>query len=574
MPSPVNPPGAPARADAKDARRKVRLPGTDSFLDVATKVYKDPRVVPLLMDLNPDVPGTGPIPKGTVITLPAMGEVKRFASKMGFTLGFDPAAGGATKAKRAWSKMQDGAKVSRSVDPVQLASVLAGQQLPPEDAAKRLLALVVGPELDAFLAATHDDPAVDAIAKAAEHHLLKRTVREAMSALADVLEGTRTPEGRRKLFEAFVADAEDTDRLLASLLVAPALKRDLALHAPRVVDVLSRAEALAKEDPHVQDARLQRTSDEERPVLKALVEAAADRVKLLEGERLSLLGVDKMVAALDGHAGQLAGTLKKLQETLDRAPIDVLRAVADGESAAQIPRPWPVVAALIARLGDDLSNLHAGRRALGAGALVGKANQGPAPHETSVSAGPRMSAAELAAKAAANARIADEHDGVPERLTATLVALFDPLRPSTPDRGPEAQVRERRKMRFEKAVLGARGCEGDPGVMRSVVAEVLDLARRSDALQVRRRAERLPAGVKQGALQLCEQATGNMPVLLRGASDVGRALLIAALALDAEIGPTLARESGREAAAAFLKRHAGPTLSLATKAYVEAGKGG
>ena len=49
-----------------------------------------------------------------------------------------------------------------------------------------------------------------------------------------------------------------------------------------------------------------------------------------------------------------------------------------------------------------------------------------------------------------------------------------------------------------------------------------------------------------------------------------RALLVVALALDPEIGPTLSSSAGREAALQLMRRHATRVVTLATQAYVTA----
>ena len=168
------------------------------------------------------------------------------------------------------------------------------------------------------------------------------------------------------------------------------------------------------------------------------------------------------------------------------------------------------------------------------------------------------------------ARALDDHDGVPERLAPSIVSLFDPLRPSAPDTGSEAQLRQRRRRRFEKAVLAPRGYAGDSAVIESLADELLALAGEADDAAVKRRAAKVRGAVKKGCLALASVAVGEMPALLRSASDVGRALLVVSVALDPELGPSLARDTGQQAAAQILKAHATRALTLAANRYAEA----
>lgn len=574
----VRQPPPPTTPDPAAQRRRVKLSGKDSLLDVALRVFKDDRVLPLLMDLNPGVPGQGPPPPGTIVTVPGRDEVQRFAAKMGFTLGFDPSKGGATRAKKDWKKLQEGAqRREQAVDAVTLARTLASQGLEPFESAKRMLALVKEPELDAFVAASHEDEEIAAVAHAVEMTRLRAGARAVLVALIDVLEGTARPKGRRRLLEVAREKPGELSEVLDAFLVVPALKQDLLKLSARATALLERAEELSRLDPHLQEAKIA-AAGADASVLQALVDAAAHGLELVEGERVKALGVSAQLDALERHLGQLAAMLKKLMESVDRAPAEVLRAVLEASPGAALPKPWPVVLALHARVKERLSRVHAGRRAEGVAALASpgnapdvKAGAGglevprPAPL-----AGATMSAAELAAKAAHNARVADDHDAVPERLAPTVIRLFDPLRPAPPDAGPEAQVRQRRKSRFEKAVLAPKGSAGNGPTIRALATELLELARASEDPVIARRAQRLSPTVRGACLELAERATGPVPALLREASDVARALLVVALALDPEIGPTLSTAGGREAALQLMRRHATRVVTLATQAYVTA----
>lgn len=543
------------------------------------RVFKDERVLPLLMDLNPGVPGKGPPPPGTIVTVPGREEAQRFAAKMGFTLGFDPSKGGATRAKKDWKKLQEGAqKRQQAVDAATLARTLAGQGLEPAECARRMLALVKQPELEAFVAAAHEDEQVAAVARAVELTRLRAEARAVLVALVDVLEGTGKPKGRRRLLEVAREKPAELSDVLDAFLVVPALKQDLLKVAVRATALLERADGLSRLDPHLREGKIA-GAGADAAVLQALVDAAANGLESVDGERVQLLGVAAQLDALERHLGQLAAMLKKLLETVERAPAEVLRAVVEAQPGAALPKPWPVVLALHARVKDRLSRVHAGRRAEGLAALAAPGNvpdvKAPAgglevPRPAPL-AGATMSAAELAAKAAHNARVADDHDAVPERLAPTVIRLFDPLRPAPPDSGPEAQVRQRRKSRFEKAVLAPKGAAGNGATIRALTTELLELARASEDPVIARRAQRLSPAVRSACLELAERATGAVPALLREASDVARALLVVALALDPEIGPTLSTPGGREAALQLMRRHATRVVTLATQAYTTGG---
>ncbi len=568
-----------AKPDPAAQRRRVKLSGKDSLVDVAVRVFKDDRLVPLLMDLNPGVPGKGAVPSGTIVTVPGRDEAQRFAAKMGFNLGFDPAKGGSTKARKDWKKLQNGAqRREQVVDPTTLARTLLAQGHDAVDCAKRLAALVKEPELEAFIAAAHDDAEVAKVASAVEMARLRMQARAVLVGLVDVLEGTTRPKGRRRLLEVAVEKPAELGEVLDGFLVVPALKQDLLKKAAHAVSLLKSAEELARLDRHLQDAKLSQPGDD-NATLRLLVDAATNDLELVDGERVQGLGVKAQLDALDKHTAQLATMLKKLTESVERAPREVLRAVVEAKSGSALPKPWPVVIALHGRVKERLVRVHAGRRADGIAALVSSGNVADVkvganglevPHPASV-AGPTMSAAELASHAARNARVADDHDGVPERLAPTLIRLFDPLRPSPPDSGPEAQVRQRRKSRFEKAVLSPKGSAGNGAAIKALTSELLELAKTADDPVLSRRAMRLGPAVKSGCLVLADGATGPVPALLREASDVARALFVVALALDPEIGPTLASAAGREAALQLMRRHATRVVTLATQAYVTAG---
>ena len=64
-----------------DQRRKIRVTGAESVADVARVVFKDPRLAPLIVDLNPSLPQSGPIAAGVVVTVPSKAEAGAFAKR-------------------------------------------------------------------------------------------------------------------------------------------------------------------------------------------------------------------------------------------------------------------------------------------------------------------------------------------------------------------------------------------------------------------------------------------------------------------------------------------------------------
>ena len=167
-------------------RRKIRVTGKETVADVAVVVFKDPRLAPLLIDLNPTLPQSGPIAAGVVVTCPSKIEAAAFAKKMGFSLGFDEKAANGTKQKRAWQKMQGPGQASHAgIDAADAARTLLEQKIAPAEVGKRLAKLLTPEAVEKFLAVPQTDPALATVQKSIELHVafpkargrLSRTIR-------------------------------------------------------------------------------------------------------------------------------------------------------------------------------------------------------------------------------------------------------------------------------------------------------------------------------------------------------------------------------------------------------------
>lgn len=567
---------------ANDSGRvTVRLTGKETLHDVAMRLFHDERIIPFLRELNPNVTQDPP-PNKTNLTVPSKAEAQVYAKRNGFTLGYNPAKGGSTKAKRNWQRLKDGAhKKNGDIDPHQLASLFETQKLAKEMAARRMVALIPDASLVPFLEADAKSPYAQEVAEEVETLRLRSMVRAAVKALGVVFERTQSPRGRRLLAEAAHVEPQATSALLTQLLVVDKLREDLLAKFSELAPLVEQARALASLDAVTREVSLRGNPNAER--LDAMAQAMADGQEPLADARLEVLDVHRQVAAFEKHLGQIATTFKRILPTIERAPRPVVHAVAEGDETADIPRPWPVVVKLVSAFGDQLDAVHPGRHDEGIACLLLASADSVAPGDVtsegapvgaaSSNVGPVLSAAELASRAAHNAKVADDHDSVPARLAPTVCALFDLYRPAASDRGPEGQVRQRRKARFESAILAPKGNALDPAVITDVVAELLSLAPELDDKRTARVAKRFGAAGKKAALSLAKELESPLHLLLRSASDVGAALVLAAIALDAEIAPTLARPSGVEAAARLANVHAVRVLTLSAQEYLS-GAGG
>ena len=111
------------RKTNESERVRVKLRGTETFHDVAVRLFKDERLVALLKHLNPKVTQDPP-PANTTIVVPGHGEALSYAKQHGFALGYNPAKPSGTKAKRDWKRLKEGAqKKNANIDPSQLVPI-------------------------------------------------------------------------------------------------------------------------------------------------------------------------------------------------------------------------------------------------------------------------------------------------------------------------------------------------------------------------------------------------------------------------------------------------------------------
>ncbi|MCP4501184.1 MAG: hypothetical protein GY822_14590 [Deltaproteobacteria bacterium] len=548
------------RKHGKAARGKVRLNGSETLKDVAERLYHDLRLLPLLVDLNPGLLPLQTPAANTIVVVPSKAEAQQFAARMGFSLGFDPAKGGGTEQKRAWNRMQVGnVKQESAVDPVKLAELFASQSLQPEVAARRARALLSEAAIASFLEVDHDDENCAQLAMALSREGEQATVAKWLALLSSAFANVGSPLGRLALVDAAANRPNELNEVLTAALVVPKLQEDLIAKAAEVLALILQARSLASLDELQQEASLQGCDEPEKEILLALARAHEKGLPLLDNERLELLGLARQMDALERHFTQLAATFRRVLGRVERAPSELLQAVLRGNEQAQTPRPWPVVVKIAFRLAPRVQLHHADVLNAGLKALLPPVVDGTP--EIVLNAG------ELAAKAVHNAVVAEAFDAVPERLAPAICSLLPLLRPIAPDAGPEAQVRQRRKSHFEKACLAPKDTSGDP----LMVGQLFDqLYKNKDLLDddLQKKLKNL-GGIRHALVRLAERTTSPIPVLVNSASDLGRTLLMAAIALDAEWGRSLNRPEGLELAASLLGKHGTRALTLATQNFMQ-----
>lgn len=534
----------------QNERKKIRVNGQQSLSDVARIVCGDVRLAALLGDLNAALPTTGLLPSGTVVVCPGKAEAQAFARKMGFTLGFDPKGGNGTDARKKWAAHQGPACQQAPVDVVALARSLVTRGVAPAEAGKRIAKQCGDAELQALAAAA--EPALRQVATHAEAHALFPKAAARIASARSVLDATLRPGGFRALVDALARDGEAGRKLLEACAVAPALRAALVEEAPRVVALVKKARDLAALERGARDATLAR--DPAGKQLRPIVDAIVDGVEPLAGDRLAAAGVDAESEALLKHMETLRGALRQAEDGLGRSSLDVIRAVARGLDVSRLPRPWPLLGAVCRDLGRAVDAAPATARDAGLGGLV----------QRKLSSGEglpvgRLTVAELQVRAAACARAVDEGEAFAERLAPVVVELFGLMRPPPAVDGGTPQARKaRRRMAFDHAMACAKGGASPEGI-QAVVADVLDRARLAGHAGAQR--------LTRAQLQAVDQAARGVAVPLtihrQQMSELGRALVVAAMALDREMGQGLARPTGREAFVAAAVRHAGRVLSAA-----------
>ncbi len=543
---------AAATPAAATERRRIRMDGHNTLVDVARKVCGDPRLAPLLQDLNPTLPATGALPAGTVVTCPGKQEAARFAKRMGFTLGFDERAGNGTDARRRFARHLGLHSDPGKVDAVALARSMLARAVSPLEVGKRLARQCDDADLATLLQAT--EPAVRQAAQHAEAHALFPRAVSRLSAVRNVLDATARPAGLLALLEALAKDAAAADRLLQGCAVAPALRKVLAEEAGRVVALVRKAREVAGLERGARDATVK--GDADAAQLKKIVDALADGVDALGGDRAAVVGLEAEVDALNRHLEMVRGALRQAEDGLGRASAEVIRTVARGLDGQKLPRPWPLLTSVTREVGAAIDQAPPTARDLGLGGLLRR--RGASAEGAPV----RLTVADLQVRAASCARAVDEGEAFAERLAPKVAELFGLMRPPPAVDGGTPQARKaRRRAAFDHAVA-ARGAARPDGVS-ALVGEVVDRAR----LGGNGAAGRLNR-VQMAALDEAARAVSSSPLTIhrQPMSELGRALVVAAMALDREVGQGLLRPTGREAFVAAAVKHAGRVLSAASLA--------
>ena len=536
-----SPAGSPAAS-----RKKMRMDGQHSLVDVARKVCGDVRIAGLLKDLNPTLPEVGMLLAGTIVVCPSKGEAAAFARKLGFTLGFDPKASNGTDKRRAWSKHQGPVSGSGKVDAVALAVSLLERNLSPAEAGKRLARQCGDVELAALAASS--EGAVRQVGTHAEAHALFPRAVSRIAAVRSVLEATAKPAGLRALCDALAKDAGAVS-LLTACAVAPALRQVLLDEASRVASVVAQAADIGKLERGARDAAVQGDA-----VLRKLVDAAVDGVEPLAGDRVAALGLEDEMQALAKHLEMMRGALKQAEDNLGRQSADVIKAIARGGDGGKLGRPWPLLCQVMRDVGTAVDAAPATARDLGLGGLWKRRTT------SSEGVSVTMTVAELQVRAASCARAVDEGDAFSERLAPVIVELFGLMRPPPAVDGGTQQARKaRRRAAFDQAMGGKGGVTPE-----GIVALALDVVDRAK-LGGNAAAQRMNRGQLQSLEAVAkEMAAPALTIHRAPMSELGRALVVAAMAIDREVGQGLSRPTGREAFILAAAKHAGRVLSAAS----------
>lgn len=549
---------------APEQRRKIRVSGQESLVDVARVVFRDVRLAALMSDLNPTLPRAGALPAETVVVCPSKTEALAFAKKLGFTLGFDEKGSNGTRRRRAWAKLKGPDSPHHTdVDPVAAARQLLSTPLSPAEVAKRLMAMCTPDRLIVFI-----DGDVEQDLRAAQQATKARfnypRARERLHAVVATLDATLRPGGFEALLQAFVDDGAAADAVLAAALVPAALRGFCAGRAAAVITLVRRARELANVERGARDVTLRQ--DPQAEALRVLVEAVMDRVPPVSGDRLALLGLNDAWTQLASQLTSVRDLIKKHEELLARAPVDVLTALAHAGDGAHLTRSWAIVAAVVRGLSAPLGAASLPARERGLGGLVAAVDGAPpqANDEHHVAAAPTLLAASLQARAASGARVVDEGVAVAQRLAPTVCALLEAMRPVPGDAGPSTMRRARRRAHFDDLIV-AKGAPLGQAIARSV-DEVVSEARRSGLADI----NRLSKPQLQALAELARQWIGPVNVHKRNASELARAVVIVAGAVDRELGVLLLRATGREAFRQTLERHGAQILSKASLLFSEA----
>ena len=558
----------------QDQRRKIRVTGKESVVDVARTVFRDPRLSALIADLNPSL-GAGALAANTVVTCPTRAEAAAFAKKMGFSLGFDEKADNGTKQKRAWAKMQGPGQASHSgIDALDAARKLLEQKVAPGEVGKRLLKLCTPEALERFLAAdVGDGLQLITVQKAVRVHLDYPRAKARLATAVAVIEATLRPSGLSALLHGVVVDGETAQRLMLAVVCPPLAREVFVQRAASVVSLVARAKELSRIERGARDATI--AVDVNAPALSALCAAVADKVEPVSGERLKALGLDEAWALLSAHLVKLKDLLKKHDELLPRAGADCIAIIARGDDGGRLPRPWPLVASVVRGLkeplekapisahDDGLGGLITHRLAAGASGLVARPTLLATKDAGSIEGGAVVSAASLVARAASGARTVDESTAIAERLASNMCALVELHRAVPGDTGSPAMRRSRRKAHFDDVII-ARGAPQGEAIAR-VVDELFADARRTGFVGV----DRVQRPQQIAARDLAKTALSSVTLHQKNVSEVARAIVIVAMTIDRDLGGLLLRPTGREAFRANVEKHAAKVLSKASLVFVD-----
>lgn len=525
-------------------RKKIRVTGQHSLVDVARLMCADVRLAPLVIDLNPLLPASGALPAGTVVVCPGKLEAQLFAKKMGFTLGFDPRAANGSDARKRWARHLGPENAPSKIDAIALARTLLARGVTPAETGRRLAKQCSEAEIVAMLAS--GEPRLQQTGAQAELQLLYPRAVSRLAAVRSVLDATLRPGGLQSLLEALVRAPVDGVALLQACAIAPALRTALVEEAPRVIGLVARARELAALERGARDASYR--SDAVALLVRPLVDAIGDGVDLLAGGRTAAVGIGAESEALVHHLEMLRGALRQAEEGLGRAPAEVIRAVGGGGDASKLPHPWPLLGAVCRDLGLAVDVAAPTARDIGLGGLVKR--RVPAAKTT---------VADLHVRAAACARAVDEGDAFAERLAPVVVELFGLMRPPPAVDGGTPQARKaRRRMAFDHAAAGKGATSGDG--IAAVVIDVVERASQSGNTSAQRIERMHAASLAEAARAMA----GPLTIHRQPMSELGRALVLAAMAIDREIGQGLSRPTGREAFVTAAIKHAGRVLSAAS----------
>lgn len=566
----------------QDQRRKIRVTGKESVVDVARAVFKDPRLATLIADLNPSL-GGGALAANTVVTCPTRAEAAAFAKKMGFSLGFDEKAENGTRQKRAWAKLQGPGQPGRSgIDPLDAAKKLLEQKLAAGDVAKRLLKLCTPEALERFVGGdVGDGLQLITVQKAVRIHLDFPRAKGRLTSAQAVVDATLRPPGLLALLQALVIDGAGAQKLLAALLCPAGVRDVFVARAPAVVGLVGRARELARIERGARDATI--AADVDGVALAALTAAVADGVAPVSAERLHALGLDESWALFSAHLLKLKDMLAKHVELLPRAGADIIGVLARADDGGRLARPWPVIASVVrglrepleksplAALDDGVGGLFIHRAKTDASGVVARppfvaVATAAAPIVTepmSMEGAAVVSAASLAARAASGARAVDEGTAIADRLASSVCALVELFRPVAGDTGPAPMRRSKRKAHFDDVVI-ARGAPIGDAVAR-VFDELFADARRTGFAGV----DRVQRAQQLAARDVAKVSTAPITIYQKPVSEAARAIVVVAMTIDRDLGGLLLRPTGREVFRGAFEKHGGKALSKASLVFVE-----